>query len=266
MAFWASPLGGGLIKGGLDLLGGIFGRRSEKKRAALELHNQRMQFIRLREAAELGGFNPLTVLGANPGAGMVNTQPALSSGEFITRALSTGVDTYFNSKAQERDAERDALEKALMREELKQMQNQGKAAASALAFGYAIPQSNNYSGVTDANAAPGLSASISDSGAGAPGQGVTVGGVTVDENENFSSAQKFEDRYGDLASSAYGLGVMVADAYSTVKPYLPKNPYSVGPGSLARPERNLLRPGRATNLKPHGMRFDPFRGDAYYRP
>jgi len=52
--------------GGAKILSGIFGRKSEKRAAARaraqQLEDGRQQFVRLRESAELGGFNPLTAL------------------------------------------------------------------------------------------------------------------------------------------------------------------------------------------------------------
>lgn len=73
-----------------NLLGGLFGNKSAKKAAAqqraLALEDQREQFVRLRAAAEKGGFNPLAVLGANPGAGMVNPTP-VSSNNYMGSAI-----------------------------------------------------------------------------------------------------------------------------------------------------------------------------------
>ena len=53
-------IGGALIKGGLGLLGGLFGQRSRRKQAA------RQEYLRspagIRAESEKAGFNPLTVL------------------------------------------------------------------------------------------------------------------------------------------------------------------------------------------------------------
>lgn len=60
-----------LIGVGGNLLGGLFGSRSAKKAAAQQrawaLEDQKMQFVRHREASELGGFNPLATLGMGQG-------------------------------------------------------------------------------------------------------------------------------------------------------------------------------------------------------
>lgn len=75
------------INVGGQLLGGLFGRRSAKKEAKRQAALERTQFVRLREAAELGGFNPLTVLRSTGGQGFQQTSGALASGSFIANAL-----------------------------------------------------------------------------------------------------------------------------------------------------------------------------------
>jgi len=66
-----------------SLLGGIVNRNSAKKAANQErswaVEDQAEQFVRLRSAAEKGGFNPLTVLGAAPNSGMVGQTQAAQS-------------------------------------------------------------------------------------------------------------------------------------------------------------------------------------------
>ncbi len=66
-----------------SLLGGILNRNSAKSAAATNrnwaLQDQAEQFVRLRAAAEKGGFNPLTVLGAAPNSGMPNQTQAAQS-------------------------------------------------------------------------------------------------------------------------------------------------------------------------------------------
>jgi hypothetical protein len=44
-----------------------------------------------------------------------------------------------------------------------------------------------------------------------------IGGYKLTHNQGWSNAQDIEDRYGDLASWAYGLGVIGADGYSSAK-------------------------------------------------
>lgn len=86
---------------GGQLLGGLFGNRSAKKAAAAEaaraaqerawaIEDQAQQFVRLRDAAEKAGFNPLTALGAAPASGMVGATAAagpVSSQDYMGSAI-----------------------------------------------------------------------------------------------------------------------------------------------------------------------------------
>lgn len=124
-------------------------RSSAKAQRKQSLGDQSEQFVRLRDAAEKAGFNPLTALRANPTGGMVNPTPALASGSFVTDALGAGMETYFNRDKIIKDEERDILEAKLMRQELANMQLQGKAFEKAMKFGFGVgnPTANNYTGV-----------------------------------------------------------------------------------------------------------------------
>jgi hypothetical protein len=117
--------------------------RADRRQA---LGDQAEQFVRLRDAAEKAGFNPLTALRANPTGGMVNPTPALASGAFLRDALGAGVQTYFNRDKIVNDEERDRLERGLMRQELANMQLQGKAFEKSMKFGFEVPTANNYTG------------------------------------------------------------------------------------------------------------------------
>jgi hypothetical protein len=74
---------GALIGAAGSLIGGAMQSNSAKKAANQErswaLGDQAEQFVRLRAAAEKGGFNPLAVLGAAPNSGMVNPTNAAQS-------------------------------------------------------------------------------------------------------------------------------------------------------------------------------------------
>ena len=74
---------GALIGAAGSLIGGVMKSNSAKKAANQErswaLGDQAEQFVRLRAAAEKGGFNPLSVLGAAPNSGMVNPTNAAQS-------------------------------------------------------------------------------------------------------------------------------------------------------------------------------------------
>lgn len=84
-------LGGGQGIG--SMLGGLGGLLGGGKSRA-----QGVDYLKLRQDAEKGGFNPLTALMSGGGQGYQREfTPALSSGAFIQDAVSRGVDTFFNT-------------------------------------------------------------------------------------------------------------------------------------------------------------------------
>ncbi len=95
-----------LIAAGGSLLGGLLGSRSEKKAAAQErswaLEDQAEQFIRLRDAAEKGGFNPLTALSVAPNSGMPRATEAASAnymGKAVAESSLILADSYARTQA-----------------------------------------------------------------------------------------------------------------------------------------------------------------------
>lgn len=174
-------------------------RSAAKAQRNQALGDQAEQFVRLRDAAEKAGFNPLTALRANPTGGMVNPTPALASGSFITDALGAGIETYFNRDKIIKDEERDLLERKLMRQELANMQLQGKALEKSMNFGFGVgnPTANNYTGA--------------DLGHTTLDKGLSFGGLTAAVAGDTSDAEVWEKRYGDIASSVIGGAIAARD-------------------------------------------------------
>lgn len=93
------------------LVSGLFGLRNNGRAPGVD-------YKKLRRDAEAAGFNPLTALMAGGGAGYQRTfDPALSSASFLGEAISRGVETYFNVRQGERDAEALAIERQRMAHE-----------------------------------------------------------------------------------------------------------------------------------------------------
>lgn len=208
ISFLGTAGGGALastaISVGASLAAGNSQKKAQNRAAAQErewaLEDQSEQFVRLRDAAEKAGFNPLTALRANPSGGRVNaTGASLASNAFIGDAIAGGVDTYFNAKRQMRDQERDMLERKLMRQELANMQLQGKAFEKAMNFGFGVgnPTANNYTGV--------------DLGHTTLDKGLSFGGLTGAVAGDTSDAEVWEKRYGDIASSVIGGAIAARD-------------------------------------------------------
>lgn len=102
---------GSLIKAGTSILGGLFGARSARKQREQARSDQKRQFERLREAAERGGFNPLTALQSTGGAGfgagsLPSGAPPLASFEFIRDGISGVADELTGVNAQNRATDR----------------------------------------------------------------------------------------------------------------------------------------------------------------
>lgn len=83
-------IGSTLISVGGSLLGGLFGGRSARKAAAQQrawaLEDQKMQWIRHREASEAGGFNPLATLGMGQGVAPTPVSSNNYMGEAIAQS------------------------------------------------------------------------------------------------------------------------------------------------------------------------------------
>lgn len=82
------------LEAAIGVVGSLFEGNSKQKAAQAAsrqerkwaLEDQAEQFVRLRAAAEKGGFNPLTALGAAPNSGMVNPTSA-ARGDFMGTAI-----------------------------------------------------------------------------------------------------------------------------------------------------------------------------------
>lgn len=92
-----------------SLVSGVLGIFGAKKRRKQARSDQKKQFERLREAAERGGFNPLTALQSTGGAGfgaLPSSAPPLASIDFIRDALSGVADEVTGEAAERRATDR----------------------------------------------------------------------------------------------------------------------------------------------------------------
>lgn len=112
MAFFETALGGTVLNVGKSLLSGIFGGRSAKKQLAAQLKLDGEKFIRLRDAAEAGGFNPLTALGSGLGSSgvLANSGATLATQHSVDGALESVGDLLSGRKAQEIAADKKRAE------------------------------------------------------------------------------------------------------------------------------------------------------------
>lgn len=115
------------------IVGGLFGW--SQQRSAQRAASAGTDFVKLRKNAEAAGFNPLTALMATGGQGFQRSfQPDLSTGAFISDAISRGADTYFNS------VQADAEASALRQRDLARRVEATKTGVPVASFGYDLTQ------------------------------------------------------------------------------------------------------------------------------
>lgn len=114
------------------LLGNLFGRKSSKPGYVVP------DFVALRDAAIQGGFNPLTALNATGGGTVVNSEPRLSSAQFLAEALGEGISLWSNREERERDKEYETLRNTMMREEIAQLKKANADPFAQAGFGNVV--------------------------------------------------------------------------------------------------------------------------------
>lgn len=114
-----------------------------------------VDYQKLRDDASAAGFNPLTALLAGGGQGYQREfNPALSSGSFLSEAISRGVDTVFNRSADDTEAKSIRLANELAAKNLAQ-----KAASMPRPFGYTLTAQRPFDavGASDGTSRPPVS-------------------------------------------------------------------------------------------------------------
>lgn len=188
------PILGGIIKGGLSLLGGLFGGKKTT--------TTRTDFLQLRKDAEAAGFNPLTALKATGGAGNTTVRhPGLASGEALAIALGEGFDSW--AAYDPHAVERGRLEVELMRKQLGQLQAPNPAAVRA-----------GFLDVPQATKVPVRSPRHSADMIPAPTAPLQLGSEELRPASGIAPAQDYEDRYGDVVGGVFGTLAGIGDLAS----------------------------------------------------
>lgn len=229
---------------GMGLLGRRDARKAEDRARAdakasrkVALEDDRQRFVRLREAAELGGFNPLTAL--NSGyqtslpSGFLSASDTLAAGAMRQAATSDAASFYNTTKGLEIDARRAAVDEgnlALDRERLSLERERLQASILSSPYG---PSHNFRTGPSMGQSAPGLGQSrpssagtwsgaapsmlsggafaiaptvtaytttgleMDEDGNLVPRDLATGGGSWIDVDETVSDAEDFEARYSE---------------------------------------------------------------------
>lgn len=208
------PLAAAIGVGG-SLLGGIFGRNSQRKAEARQREYDKP--INVRARYEEAGVNPLLAFqGGVVGQSAAVSAPNYLGAAFADAAAIAADGILRNSAAQKLErAERlnaklsQDLTDATLRPKIPGVYAAGGSVAAASGGKNASVSGRR----SDANAA----AEPTDL-AGGPATRYVVGGVTLEPNPNFSDAELIETRHGDAASWLYGIGTVGADlAYNKDK-------------------------------------------------
>ena len=217
-------IGGALIKGGLGLLGGLFGQRSRRKQAA------RQEYLRspagIRAESEKAGFNPLTVLQSGRDFAADLYRPVI--GDALANAgMAVG----------------DGMQQAAMENTRLQMHNDNlKARLKALSlkpvpnmYGRTNGTGQPISGRFRPMVGPGVdtigafSFGSADSDGGYSGTKTTdefgnpathafkLGGGTVTTDRRFTDAEVIGDRYSDIPENIYGIGLIGVDMFEALR-------------------------------------------------
>lgn len=197
----------------LGLAGGLLGARSQRREAARtrEFNSQQTDPAFIRERYEAAGFNPLLGLG-----GPVIPVMTPQIGSTIANALTVAgenIDAHVQQKQQ-----RQALEQENQRLQ-KQLE---KSIMQPVVPGIYGKKGNGSSQNT------GLDSSGSGPSGDDAGRTNRVAGVNVSQHEAFSDAEDIEQRYGDVLSSVYGIGVVGADAIETTNKAIEKSQRPIG--------------------------------------
>lgn len=175
----------------------LFGRRYDRKNLIEQRKYDRDRFVRLSEDAKKAGIHPLYAMGAGTTSSAIQTTPRVP----------TAKPDIGRSIAQMGQQEFTGLQKELLTAQINgvKIDNVTKAHELEMDFGKSVKPAPTNS------------------------NDMKIGGHAVKKNKEWSDAQIIEDRYGDVVSWAYGLGVVGADLYTAIK-----NKYDAPDGDIKK--------------------------------
>lgn len=189
----------------------IQNNRDKKAYSAAEATNEQRRgdyYVNLRNDAEKGGFNPLTALRSGGGMGYSNLAGRITQPLMTRSPLAAGISAASNAYTNYSMTRMNQLHGS-------QMQMQQFAHDERMAkLNASLSRANNLSDNKDDKGRTELE----------------IFGFKTDA-ANIDDAEVVEERYGDVASWAYGLGVLASDLYKNI-PYLTRNAKGMGPMDL----------------------------------
>lgn len=195
-----------IIGAGINLLGGLFSKPKPKYVVP--------DYAGIRRKAEAAGFNPLTALTQGPQGSVVEGGNSMGTaiadaGLMLADSLAKSKKTGILSRVQTENAElRDKVNNLTLRPKVPGVYAQRQSVPS-------VPSALGVSDVPSSGLS--ASASVADVPDSKLPAGVSFGGVTLYPAPGFSDAERIESRYGDIAQSFIGMGVLAADAAHYVR-------------------------------------------------
>lgn len=187
----------GSIAGGL--LGGFGARKSRKLQEKMYWQNRWDNLPEgIRANAEAAGVNPLLLLGPGVGNG-AGYQPTMG------HELSTAGQVVTDASL--------ALENQKIRRAELELEN--KRLEELVKANTLRPTTPGVYGDRNVATRQNTGDPVQSRPSGVDNDGPTVAGVDVRKNSAFSDAEDVETRYGDVASSLYGFGTIIADGIET---------------------------------------------------
>lgn len=176
-----------------SVVSGLLSYKSAQQQRKQAIKDQKNQFVRMRNAAQRAGFNPLTVLRATGGQGFSGLPTISKAAAFgnvaagIFDAVRQSPIDKYNKQVRELELEQRRADVAIAKQTLGAM-------SKATAMGYSS-KGNNPEATNSRTAV------------------TTPAGTTTPAN--VSDAEAYEQRYGEIVAEAAGISILLSDLYNT---------------------------------------------------
>jgi hypothetical protein len=174
-------------------IGGLLSYKAAQQQRKQAIADQDNQYVRMRNAAQRAGFNPLTVMRATGGQGFTGL-PVISKAAAFGNAAAGIFDAVrqapidkYNKQVRELELEQRRADVAIAKQTLGAM-------SKATTMG--MTGRGNNPEATDSRTAV-----------------TTPAGTT--SPANVSDAEAYEQRYGDIVQEVAGVGILLSDLYNT---------------------------------------------------
>ncbi|MBK5925662.1 hypothetical protein CCR90_18235 [Rhodovulum sulfidophilum] len=213
---------GAVIGAGASLLGGAMASRSSGKHVVPD-------YAKIRRKAEAAGFNPLTALTSAPGS-VVASQNYMGSA--IADAGLILADGMAKKAEKTGELQKAREQNAQLKERVQQLTIRPRV-GGIYANNVATPSIRSAVGGNDESSSGDL---LSDGLPVSGGRPLRGAGYDLAKSDDWSDAEDYETRYGELGSSLIGIPILGADLLKTLRPWARSKI-----GAEVGPERDLIR-------------------------